>query len=74
MKWAILAMQAPNVVLKFVEACNAKDKAAREAGIAGAIVAAYVMIEPLLAGKPGRLRVMAIVSEFLPQIAARFGA
>lgn len=74
MKWAILAMQAPNVVLKFVEACNAKDRAARDAGIAGAIVAAYNMIEPLLGSKPGVMKVRAIIAEFLPQIAARFGA
>lgn len=74
MKWAILAMQAPPVVLAFVTACNEPDKAKREAGIVSAIVLAYRMIEPLLSTKPGALRVKAIVDEFLPQIAARLGA
>lgn len=75
MKWAILlSMQAPGVVLKFVAACNEPDKAKREVAIAGAIVAAYAMIEPLLSGKPGQVRVWSIASKYIPLIAAEFGA
>ena len=65
-------MQAPGVVLKFVTACNEPDKAKRPGLIADAIVAAYVLIAPLLSAKPGALKVRSIVDEFLPQIAARF--
>jgi len=74
MKWLILSSQAPGVVLRFVAACNEPDKAKREAGIAAAVVAAYAMIEPLLNGKPGQVRIWQIASKYIPMIAAEFGA
>ena len=74
MKWVILSVQAPPVVLAFVAACNEPDKTKREPLIAASIVAAYRLIEPLLGSKPGALKVRAVIDEFLPQIAAKFGA
>lgn len=72
--WLRLSFKAPDVVLAFIKACNEPDHSKRGGRIAEAIVGAYMLIEPLLGSKPGTLKVKGIVDEFLPQIAARFGA
>jgi hypothetical protein len=73
MKW-LIGMRIAGSAALFIAACNEKDKAERGPMLAAAIVALYSDIEPLLGNKPGVLKVRAIVAEFLPQIAARFGA
>jgi len=73
MKWRI-GMRIAGSAALFIAACNEKDKSVRGPLLAAAIVALYTDIEPLLGNKPGVLKVRAIVAEFLPQIAARFGA